>query len=69
MLFRKNHMKNCSYCLFCDIKKANKLICSKKGSVKEDDSCAQFQYDPCKRVPQKAKALDFKQFADDDFSL
>ena len=35
----------------------------------EDDSCRRFRYDPCKRVPFKAKAMNFSQFSDSDFSL
>lgn len=69
MLFRKDIRKCCAHCLFCEIKKSRKLSCSKKGPVAEDQVCNQFQYDPCKRVPKKTKAIDFQQFSDEDFTL
>ena len=69
MLFRKDITKCCAYCLFFETKKSRKYVCSKKGTVSEDQACNQFQYDPCKRVPKKTKALDFKQFSEEDFSL
>ena len=45
------------------------MLCSKRGLKQVGDSCRKFRYDPCKRVPFKAKAMDFSQFKDSDFSL
>ena len=28
-----------------------------------------FRYDPCKRIPCKAKAMDFSKYDSEDFSL
>lgn len=45
------------------------ILCSKRGVVTEQEKCRKFQYDPCKRIPVKAKALDFKKYDEMDFSL
>lgn len=69
MLFRKDITRCCAYCQYAEKQKDNSLKCSRKGSVDEDKSCLFFRYDPCKRIPVKAKALDFKQYSDEDFKL
>ena len=69
MLFRKDITKCCAYCQFAQPQKGGKLNCSKKGAVNADSACLFFRYDPCKRVPVKAKALDFSQYSEDDFKL
>lgn len=69
MLFRKKMERSCSYCT-CGAKMADgTIICSKRGIRGEEDSCRKFRYDPCKRKPFKAKAMDFSRFSDSDFSL
>ena len=40
-----------------------------KGKKNWDDHCLAFRYDPCKRVPKKAKALDVSKYEQYDFSL
>ena len=69
MLFRKDIKKSCEYCLFSERKNTTKFQCSKKGIVTEEDSCLFYKYDPCKRVPVKPKALDFKKYDEEDYSL
>lgn len=69
MLFRKKIERACSYCAYGAKLDEDTCLCSKRGLKKNDDSCRKFKYDPCKRVPFKAKALDFSQFKDSDFSL
>ena len=69
MLFRKDIEKNCSYCAHAVKFSEDKFICSKKGIVTQDEGCRRFKYDPLKRVPVKAKAKDFSQYDDVDFSL
>lgn len=69
MLFRKKIEKSCGYCVYGVKMEDSTIICSKKGFRTEEDSCRRFRYDPCKRVPFKAKAMDFSQFQDSDFSL
>lgn len=69
MLFRKKIEPACSYCKFSAPLDEGNIICSKRGLHNESDSCRRFRYDPCKRVPFKAKAMDFSQFKDSDFSL
>lgn len=69
MLFRKDIPKSCTYCLYSERKNSTKYHCSKKGTVNEDDSCFFFRYDPCKRIPIKAKALNFDQYTEEDFTL
>ena len=34
-----------------------------------DDQCRRFRYDPTKRIPRKARALDFSKYDERDFSL
>lgn len=69
MLFRKKIERSCSYCVHGTKLDEGTVICSKRGIRSEEDSCRKFRYDPCKRIPFKAKAMDFSQFKDSDFSL
>lgn len=69
MLFRKKIKHSCSYCTHGVRLEDGAIICSKYGMRTEEDSCRKFRYDPCKRIPFKAKALDFSRFSDADFSL
>ena len=69
MLFRKKIERSCSYCAYGAKLEEDGILCSKRGLKQEGDSCRRFRYDPCKRVPFKAKAVDFSQFKDSDFSL
>ena len=41
----------------------------KKGICPIDHACRKFKYDPCKRIPAKAKALDFAKYDEHDYSL
>ncbi len=68
MLFRKDIRKCCGYCTHSARQEDGTLICGKKA-VDEDKSCFRFRYDPCKRIPLKAKALDFSQYSEEDFKL
>lgn len=69
MLFRKKMERSCSYCLYGTRLEDGNILCTKKGLRTEDGGCRKFKYDPCKRVPSKAKALDFSKYDDADFSL
>lgn len=69
MLFRKKMERSCSYCSNGAKLEDGTIICSKKGLRMEDSGCRRFRYDPCKRMPFKAKAMDFSRFKDSDFSL
>ena len=69
MLFRKRIDRACSYCVHGAALDDDSILCSKRGLKRSDDSCRKFKYDPCKRVPFKAKAMDFSKFKDSDFSL
>lgn len=69
MLFRKKMERSCSYCAYGARLEDGAIICSKKGMRSEENSCRRFRYDPCKRMPFKAKAVDFSKFKDSDFSL
>ena len=69
MLFRKKIDRSCMYCLRGTQLEEDQILCCKKGLRSPDDKCWRFQYDPCKRIPQKAKALDFSKYAEEDFSL
>lgn len=69
MLFRNNIERNCAYCTYGTAIDGDKILCIKKGVVSAEKPCWKFKYDPCKRIPPKAKALDFKKYDNDDFSL
>lgn len=69
MLFRKKLTRSCTYCS-CGTKMDDGLIlCIKRGVVSADWACRKFDYDPCKRIPLRQKAVDFVKYAEDDFKL
>ena len=69
MLFRKNVDRCCSYCQYATKTDEENITCSKAGTVSADHCCWRFRYDPCKRVPKKAKALDVSKYEEYDYSL
>ena len=69
MLFRKKIPKACTYCLHGTQIDQEQVLCIKKGVVSPDGKCRKFCYDPCKRIPLKAKALNFEKYNEDDYSL
>lgn len=69
MLFRKKTDRCCGLCIHATFPDEDTLVCSKKGQRQYDDKCIQFSYDPCKRMPAKAKALDTEKYAEYDYSL
>ena len=69
MLFRKKIDRACGYCLHGTRLEEDQILCCKKGIKREDDKCFRFKYDPTKRIPAKAKALDFAKYDEHDFSL
>ena len=69
MLFRKKIERSCAYCLHGTHLEAGQVLCCKKGMRTVDEKCLRFQYDPCKRIPRKAKALDFTKYDNEDYSL
>ena len=69
MLFRKKIARSCAYCEKGTVLEDGQILCSKKGIRQPEDHCMRFRYDPCKRIPKKAKALDFSKYDDQDYSL
>lgn len=69
MLFRRKIERSCAYCVHGAKLEGGAVLCSKRGLKTEGEHCRKFRYDPCKRIPRKAKALAFSQFSDSDFSL
>jgi hypothetical protein len=69
MLFRKKIRKSCGYCINGTVIADDEILCVKRGVVSPDKSCRKFEYDPCKRIPLKAKAPDFDKYSNDDFTL
>ena len=69
MLFRKNIEKSCAYCVHSAKISDDEVLCIKKGVVELTNKCRSFSYDPCKRVPSKAKALDFEKYDNEDYTL
>lgn len=69
MLFRKKIDRACAYCQYAAKLDEETVLCSKKGTQAPDNKCRKFKYDPCKRIPAKARALDFSKYDGEDFSL
>lgn len=69
MLFRKKIPRSCSYCACGTMISDDQVLCTKYGVVSVYYHCRKFKYDPCKRTPSKAKALNFKKYDNEDFSL
>ncbi len=69
MLFRRKIPHSCSYCAFGTYLDNDQVLCTKYGVVSTYYKCRKFKYDPCKRIPVKAKALDFNKYDQEDFSL
>ncbi len=69
MLFRKRIPRSCAYCARGTALNNDQILCCKKGAVSAFYSCRKFQYDPCKRIPPKMKALDLDKYKEEDFSL
>lgn len=69
MLFRKKIQRSCSYCKHAAKMDDAHFLCTKKGIIDGAKSCRKFDYDPCKRVPPKAKAMDFSQYSTEEFTL
>lgn len=69
MLFRRKIPRSCSYCAWGTKLGDEQILCVKRGVVAVSYACRKFIYDPCKRQPRKAKALDMQKFKEIDFSL
>ena len=69
MLFRQKIELTCSYFQHGAYLENGIILCAKKGCKSADDSCRKFKYDPCKRIPVTAKALDFSRYDSEDYSL
>ena len=69
MLFRKKISRSCTYCQFGTALDSGEILCSKRGVRSGDEPCRSFRYDPGKRIPKKAKALDFSKYDGEDYSL
>lgn len=69
MLFRKKIERSCAYCVHSTKLDEDKILCVRKGIVSIENACRKFKYDPCKRIPAKAKALDFAKYDEHDYSL
>lgn len=69
MLFRKKIERSCSYCLHCTNLDDETILCSKKGIRNPEQKCRKFKYDPFKRIPRKAKPIDFSKYDSNDYSL
>ena len=69
MLFRKKIDRACEYCVHGTCLDEEQILCAKKGVRPLDGKCLRFRYDPTKRIPKKAKAMDFSKYDKEDFSL
>lgn len=69
MLFRKKMPRSCTYCTYGTMLNEEEALCIKRGVVCVNSKCRKFSYDPCKRIPPKPRASNFKKYDTDDFSL
>lgn len=69
MLFRKKIERSCAYCTHGTQLEDGIVLCCKKGMRSTEDKCFRFRYDPVKRIPCKAKAMDFSKYDQEDYSL
>ena len=69
MLFRKKIDRSCCYCVYGTKMDDEQILCIKKGVVSADGKCRKFEYDPCKRIPARQKALDFSKYDENDYTL
>lgn len=69
MLFRKKIERSCEYCSYGTRLDDEQILCAKRGLKVAGEKCRKFDYDPTKRIPQKAKAMDFGKYEKEDFSL
>jgi len=69
LLFRKKIERSCAYCAYGALLEDGQVLCSKKGIRSVEEKCRKFRYDPCKRIPSKVKAMDFRKYEQEDFSL
>lgn len=69
-LFRKKTERACRFCTHAMAVTDERVICAKKKKYRSADAkCFRFRYDPLKRVPHKAKAVDFSKYEAYDYSL
>ena len=69
MLFRKKIERSCTYCAHGAMLEEDKVLCSKHGIRNPEQTCMRFRYDATKRIPKKARALDFSKYDKEDYSL
>ena len=69
MLFRKKIEPRCAYCTHSTPLNEDEIHCSRKGVKHPEEHCMFFTYDPTKRIPSKAKAVDFTKYEEYDYSL
>ena len=69
MLFRKKMEHLCAYRESGTALGDGQILCARKGLRMSEEKCWRFRYDPCKRIPKRAKALDFSKYDQEDFTL
>lgn len=69
MLFRKKIKRSCAYCARGTRMSKDQILCTRFGVVSHTFACGKFKYDPCKRIPSRARALDFHKYDHEDYSL
>lgn len=69
MLFRKKIERSCAYCLYGTALEEDQVLCVKKGLLPQEKPCFRFRYDPCRRMPKRAKAMDFSRYDGEDYTL
>ena len=69
MLFRKKMEHLCAYCESGTALEDGQILCARKGLRMSEEKCWRFRYDPCKRIPKRAKELDFSKYDQEDFTL
>jgi len=69
LLFRRNMEPSCSYCQHGVSIGFGEVMCRRCGIMSSEGRCNAFRYDPTKREPEYAAALDTSDLRESDFSL
>lgn len=64
MIFSRHVQPSCSYCRYGRPIGVGEIACVKRGITTPGSSCVKFTYDPLKREPDRAPALDKKKYAE-----
>ncbi|MCL2080080.1 MAG: hypothetical protein FWH17_09660 [Oscillospiraceae bacterium] len=69
MLFRRNNLPSCSYCVHGTRLGQDEILCIKRGIMSANGKCRSFDYEPTKREPEYAQNLNISAVGEKDFAI